>query len=267
MYQKARSGVAAILALPFAALLREAPFVVICYLAYSFSKDLIHEAPVAVAFRNAWDLAHFELALGIFREAIIQRWFLDHARLVVYLADWFYTVGYWPVVLPTAIVLWWKRRDIYGQLRNVAFIAFVFVLVVYAVYPLAPPRMLPGFADTLLGLPFTGHHISGSGGSGRLANEYAAMPSVHYGLALIAAIGVFRSGGLLWKVAAVFYQAAMALTILVTANHYFMDILAAIAVVGLAYLCNEARARLVAGPLRNRWHAHGAHGHHAAGRA
>lgn len=250
--ENAGKAVQAIRRLPFAPLLREAPVLIVCYLAYSLSKDIIHESPVTVAFRNAWDLAHFEATLGIFREAGLQRWFLDHARPVVYFTDWFYTIGYWPVVLPTAIILWWKRRDVYSQLRNVALVAFVIVLVVYAVYPLAPPRMLPGFANTLLGLPFTGHALSSTDGSGLLANQYAATPSVHYGLAVIAAIAMFRSGALFWKIGAVLYQATMALTILLTANHYFMDISAAVGVVGLAFLCNMALNRLAVLALRAR---------------
>ena len=127
----------------------------------------------------------------------------------------------------------------YRGLRNMALICFGIVLAIYAFYPLAPPRMLPGFADTMRALPVSFY----SSNQSPLVNAYAAMPSVHYGLVLLVAIGIFRSGGRAMKALAVAYQGLMMLTIVVTGNHYFLDILAAMGLVGLAWLVYAGVAR------------------------
>lgn len=223
--------------LPLAAFLGECIVLVGAYFVYAFTKTLVHSDPVALAFRNAWNIVDLELRLGIFHEPVIQRWFLEHARGAVHFLNVFYTIGYWPVILPAAIVLWWRDRAIYVRLRNVAFIAFGIVLAIYAFYPLAPPRMLPGFADTLM---LTAGGLYHSTSDALLANAFAAMPSVHYGLAFLVAGLLWRSGGLLLKLTALLYQGLMLLSIIVTGNHYFLDVVAAILVVGVAFLGHKA---------------------------
>ena len=167
----------------------------------------------------------------------MQEWFLKNARAAVYLLNWFYTVGYWPVILPAAAVLWWRNRASYIRIRNIAFIAFGIVLVIYAQYPLAPPRMMPGFLDTLRYLgPEAFQHTSDA----LLANPFAAMPSVHYGLALLVSLPLIQAQSPWIKLVGLSYQGLMSLTVVVTGNHYFLDILAAMAVIGVAFLSYDA---------------------------
>jgi hypothetical protein len=104
----------------------------------------------------------------------------------------------------------------------------------HLLYPLAPPRMLPqhGFVDT--GVRF-GQSVYGPvAGSDGLANQFAAMPSLHFGWALgvALALAAVTAGRLrlLWFV----HPAATFIVIVVTANHFWLDGLVAAVLVGVA---------------------------------
>lgn len=227
----------------YSALIVEAAMLLGAYFAYALTKNIVHASPADFAFQNAWNLTALETSLRIFHEATLQRWFLDHASWVVYLSSWFYVLGYWPVIGPAALLLWWKERSVYLHLRTSAFIAFGLVLLIYAAFPVAPPRMLPGFADTLLGLPVR------ESSQGFMANVYAAMPSVHYGLALFVAIGMVRVGSPALRVAGFAYQGLMLFSVIITGNHFFLDIAGSLAVVVIALLAARALERFfAAGP-------------------
>ena len=224
----------------YTALLLEATMLLGAYFAYALTKNIVHASPADFAFQNAWNLSALENSLGIFHEATVQRWFLDHASWAVYLSSWFYVLGYWPVIGPAALLLWWKDHSVYLRLRTAAFIAFGLVLLIYAAYPVAPPRMLPGFADTLLALPV------GESSQGFMSNVYAAMPSVHYGLAVFVAIGMVRVGSPRVKVAGITYQALMFLSVIITGNHFFLDVAGSLAVVGVSLLAAQVLDRFTA---------------------
>ena len=218
------------------AFLGEVALVLGGYFAYSFSKTLVHDDPATLAFRNAWDILNLEQGLGVFFESQLQQWFLENAQAGVHLFNWVYTLGYWPVILPAAIALWWKNQATFIKTRNVAFITFGIVLFIYAIYPVAPPRMLPGFVDTLESLgPQALQHASDA----LLANPFAAMPSVHFGLVLLVSLLLLQTHSLVVKMVGLSYLGLMMLTIIVTGNHYFLDILTAMAVAGTAFLAHN----------------------------
>lgn len=90
-------------------------------------------------------------------------------------------------------------------------------------FPRRPPRLLPGASDTLR---VAGVAVDGSA-LGFLYNPYAAMPSLHVGWALLAGSALVGSGRA-WRLraAGVALPLLMALTVLLTGNHYVLDILA-----------------------------------------
>ena len=53
-------------------------------------------------------------------------------------------------------------------------------LAIHVVFPLAPPRMMPGFVDTMV---LYGPNPYNSQAVQSFANQYAAMPSLHVGWA------------------------------------------------------------------------------------
>ena len=214
--------------------MREIALAGTAYLLYSMARDSAYEANPAGAFENALKVIHFELAIGVFNEAVFQQWMLESARGFVYLLNWVYVVGYVPILLIIATYLYWRNRELYVKYRTVAFVAFCIAAVSYELYPLAPPRLLPslGFVDTLglLG-PYEYHGSMDAA----LYNPYAAMPSMHLALVFLIAIIAVRHARLVWKVLSLSYLSLMLLAIVVTGNHYWVDALAAAGVIGLSF--------------------------------
>jgi hypothetical protein len=83
----------------------------------------------------------------------------------------------------------------------------------------APPRMLPGFINTILAGTID-HAVA----HGAVADPYAALPSFHAGWFAVAAV-VLASGTRRPPVVvlAVVAAAAMALAVVISANHYIID--------------------------------------------
>jgi hypothetical protein len=180
----------------------------------------------ATAEQNARALLRFERSLGLEWEAGVQRLLLDEEH-VVRIFNAVYVWGFWPVVVGALVLLYRRDRDRYRTYRDALFLSGLVGLAVFATFPVAPPRFLTGYTDTVALL--SGHdelaHPSG------LTNEYAAMPSFHVGwtvLAVVALLPVIRRG--IVRHLAVAHAALMACTVVVTANHYVVDVLAGVAV-------------------------------------
>jgi hypothetical protein len=74
-------------------------------------------------------------------------------------------------------------------------------------------------------------------GLGSLANQYAALPSLHCAWALWCGFLLVRyARNSAIRVLGVFYPAATAFVVMGTANHYLVDVLAGWAVLGVAAL-------------------------------
>jgi membrane-associated phospholipid phosphatase len=93
-------------------------------------------------------------------------------------------------------------------------------LIVYLSFPVAPPRLIPGggFVDTLRDV-FALQYDNSS-----LINEFAAVPSLHQGFALIMGGAFYRiMGGRAGMAVFAILPAIMFVSIVVTANHWFID--------------------------------------------
>jgi len=113
--------------------------------------------------------------------------------------------------------------------RRAALIAFAGALPVFALAPVAPPRTLPGFVDTMAerGLDLDHPLLT------RLYNPIAAMPSHHVAFATVTGLGLARRSRSRWiRAGCRAYPAGVALVVVATANHFVSDV-AAGAVLGL----------------------------------
>jgi membrane-associated phospholipid phosphatase len=109
-------------------------------------------------------------------------------------------------------------------------------LIGYVVVPTAPPRMFPtfGFPDTLSDFGGLNH---GSGFVELAANPYAAMPSLHAADALIVGVSLAAVSRHWWSKALwLLWPAWVWFAVMATGNHFWLDILAGIAVAALAAL-------------------------------
>jgi membrane-associated phospholipid phosphatase len=199
------------------------------YFAYNITRGLA-DRNVTAAFENAEWIARTEARFGTLVEPSLQRAF--DASLMTTLMSYTYWLSQFVVV---GVALFWvylRRHEHFAFLRNWLVVANLTALVCYVLVPTAPPRMLPewGFTDTLAESAAIDH-----GSVGRLANQYAAMPSLHVMDAFIVGVTLFlvvrrASLRLLWLV----WPAWVAFAVVVTGNHYWLDIAAGLAVAVLA---------------------------------
>ena len=188
----------------------------------------------AEAFANARRIEAVEEALGVAWEQSLQRAFLAIPDLMQAL-NVFYFVGHF--VFTGIFFVWLYRRswDGFRRFRDAFLIATAISVVVHWLFPTAPPRLAGvGLEDTLLVL--SGIDI-GSPTSAAFSNPVAAVPSLHAAYALGVGIGLFRYGrSRLTRVAGVVYPPLVILTVVVTGNHFVLDAVAGIAVIGAGFL-------------------------------
>jgi len=187
-----------------------------------------------VAGAHAQQIVDVERSAGIFREQAVQHWFLPH-RFLIEASDLFYSTLHF--VLPVVTLVWLFRRfpERYNRWRNALAWMTALGLIGFITYPLLPPRFLPagfGFVDTL--------NVVGGIGSWDSAlmkdagNLYAAMPSLHIAWALwcvFALVPVVRRRWI--KALLIAHPFVTLFSIVVTANHYFLDALGGVVVFAL----------------------------------
>jgi membrane-associated phospholipid phosphatase len=179
--------------------------------------------------RNAASLIHLEHTLGIHVEPDLQQFFVSH-HLGMPFWNSFY-VGSQVIVLPLTLFLVYRyHRDSYAFLRNMALLSWSAGLVWYALQPVAPPRLLgSGFTDTVSSETFIDLD---SPLVRAFYNPVAAMPSLHVGMAPVVAWALWKLTPWAWSRAlGLAYPVLVAVSIVVTGNHYILDILGGLAVV------------------------------------
>lgn len=177
-----------------------------------------HSGP---AFENADRIWGWEQAMGLPSEAALQ----NAALQIPYLAqsaNSYYAMVHFP--LTAAVLLWLsiRRPQFYPRFRWAMLSLTGLALVGHIVFPLAPPRMLThlGFVDT--GIQH-GQSVYGASTESGLANQFAAMPSLHVGwAAMIALVMIMMTRGK-WRWLWLLHPAITLFVVVVTANHYWMD--------------------------------------------
>ena len=132
--------------------------------------------------------------------------------------------AHWIVTPLFFVWLYRRRRHAYAYVRNAFLAANAVALVVFMLFPVAPPRL----AGTREGLVDTLHAVSGVDLHGGMLsgwfNPNAAVPSMHFGYAfLIGVVGVALVRNPVARIALAAYPAIVLLTIVGTANHYVLD--------------------------------------------
>jgi hypothetical protein len=160
----------------------------------------------------------------------VQLDFLPHP-LIVQALNLYYAGLHFVVVIGCLIwVYLWHRRK-YPQVRTTLVLFTVAALLIQFI-PVAPPRMLPGDGMIDTGLLY-GQSVYGSV-AGFSADQLSAMPSVHIGWALLAALVIVEVSRSRWRWLALAYPLLTMLAVVVTANHYWLDGIAAALLLALA---------------------------------
>jgi PAP2 superfamily len=171
---------------------------------------------------NATRLVALERRLAIHIEPRLQALVLPHRRLVAAL-----NLGY-ATLNVGATVVWlmrlFRRRDrTYHRYRDASVLAVLLAQPLFLFFPVAPPRTLDHLVDTIA-------EVSGvdldSGLIVKLYHPLAAMPSIHMTIAMVTAEGIAQTRRPWARRAARAYPGVVATVVLLTANHYVLDVVA-----------------------------------------
>jgi PAP2 superfamily len=210
---------------------------------------------LSVARVHAHRVVALERALHVAVEGSVQR-ALDSGVASLVLSNVYLAAQ--AVVLP-AVLIWLYRRSpaVYRQLRGTVVITWLIATPVFALYPVAPPRLAGvGIKDMV------SHQavVTLTGQSTLFYNPYAAVPSLHVGLAF--AIGVAAAAALRrpWtRAVALLWGPLVTLAVVATGNHYFFDAVAGILAAAVAFAATRAisrshvKAHLVRRAVASRW--------------
>ena len=222
---------------------RELALVALAALAYFGVRNMTVGSAV-IAVDNAERLLRLERGLGIAWEATLQSWLLAHGALVT-AANWVYIWGHWPVILTVGVVLYRSRHDRYVLLRNAMLVSGALGFVFFAFFPVAPPRLMDlPLVDTVTRDSNSYRALQPPG----LTNQYAAFPSLHFGWNVLVGVAVWgASTQLAVRTFAVLGPLAMGAAVVLTANHYLVDVAGGLAVVLVGLAAARAIERREAG--------------------
>lgn len=274
----------------------------------AFSAVTLVEGTVNVARQHALQLIHLEQRLHIFHELDIQHWFLKHP----FLMHWTNRIYSFIHIPGTILFLVWlfyyttTRNQLelplpnkplgetdgspagprlYAARRRTMAVCNLLAFIVFTLWPCMPPRLLSdpdvpgaigkearsyGFVDTV-------HGAEGESSvwtQNRFCNQYAAMPSLHFGYSLLIglticsiplaprhrrsrtlALPVTRSRSLRLRLPSlrrlvclligIAYPTIILIAIIATANHFILDAVAGAIVCGLAWTGNRVLLNLL----------------------
>ena len=146
------------------------------------------------------------------------------------------------VVLPGALI-WLYRRSpaLYPQLRDTVIATWLIAVPIFALFPVAPPRLAGvGISDSV-----SSHApIVLTGFSTIFYNPYAAVPSLHVGLAFAVGIAAAAALSARWaKGLALSWGPLVTLSVIATGNHYLFDVAAGLLVTGVGFWAGRLTTR------------------------
>jgi hypothetical protein len=216
-----------------------------CAVALYFGVRGLTESDAASAVRHAQGLVAWESEHGLYLEPTLQR-LVEHSGPLTAVMNWVYVWGHWPVII--AVLVWLVRRhpEGYRITRNAMLLSGAIGLVVFAVYPLAPPRLAGlGLIDTVTEYSTSYRVLQPQA----FVNQYAAMPSLHVGWDLLMGLALITYGRhLAVRVIGVLLPMLMLAAVLTTANHYVLDAAAGTGLVLLALVIARRTERRRATP-------------------
>jgi hypothetical protein len=212
---------------------REAVIIGASIFLYFFVRGLM-ESRVGLAYDNAERIVALERKVGLFVEQDLQAQIAGHGWLVD-IVNSIYIYGHWPVVIGTLTWLLFQHRTAYPMFRNALLISGSIGLVIFATFPVAPPRFLTdyGFIDTVTEQTNAYRVLQPPA----FTNQYAAMPSLHLGWNLLMGVAWVTLSTNWWgRAFGVVLPILMFSAIVLTANHYICDGIAGVTLAMLGFV-------------------------------
>ena len=228
---------------PAAALvLRETATVLGLFAVWQFAGQLSVMGTGGALARGRW-IWDTERTLRLPSEHTLQQWVLPHP-LLVQGANYYYAVMHFGMMIALLAWVFLRHRESYPWVRTTLILVTASSLLVQLI-PVAPPRLLgvTGMADTAVQY---GQSVYGTTIGGLQADSYSAMPSVHVAWCVLVAVAVVRISPSRRRWLIVVHPVLTVAVVVVTANHYWLDGVAAVVLLLLSYLSQWAVARALA---------------------
>ncbi|MEU3060680.1 phosphatase PAP2 family protein [Streptomyces subrutilus] len=198
------------------------------------------------AFRNAGWIWDAERALHLPGEGAVQGLLL-HGDTLVRAANTYYAGVHFPATVLFLVWLYVRRPAHYLWARRVLVVLTGAALALHLAFPLAPPRMLGAAHLVDTGQVYGPSVYRAAPAADTMANQFAAMPSLHFGWALVVALGMIAAtrsrtgdgrGGRFARLRPLWLLHPLATLVVVvgTANHYWLDVIVATVLLGAALL-------------------------------
>ncbi len=199
----------------------EIALVALAFLLYFIVRGLVVDrADDALA--NANDIIELERTLGVFWEPRLQELIIESRALVQFMNAVYFWLDF-PLIVVVGFYLYFRHRHEYTVTRDALLLSGAISLVIYNLYPVMPPRLLPGgeFVGTIEQYSDLSYQASSTAA---FVNPYAAVPSLHFGWAMILGGTLFLTfrNPLVRGVGLLLPWAQLA-AIVFTANHYIFD--------------------------------------------
>jgi hypothetical protein len=199
----------------------EIGLVAVAFLLYFTVRGLVVDR-IDEALANANDIIDLERAWGIFWEPRLQDLIIEH-RWAVQLMNFVYFWLDFPLIVAVGLFMYFKRQHIYTVTRDALLLSGAIALVIYNLYPVMPPRLLPTgeFVGTIEKYSDLSYQAASTQA---FVNPYAAVPSLHFGWAMILGGAMFLAfKHPLVRAFALLLPWAQLAAIVFTANHYILD--------------------------------------------
>ncbi|MEV1018943.1 bifunctional glycosyltransferase 87/phosphatase PAP2 family protein [Streptomyces sp. NPDC050264] len=202
----------------------------------------------ATAEHHGQQIHSIEQFLHIDIEHWVNHTVFHHATWLKDFFNFYYTSFHFVVPLSLLAIMYVRRPAEYRWARSALGFATLLALIGFWAYPLAPPRLMPGlgFIDTVHGAQDFSKPNYGT--LTELTNQYAAMPSLHFGWSLWCGIVIVVLARRKWvKALGVIHPLCTVSAIVGTGNHWILDAVGGATVVGagffLTYALQGPRAR------------------------
>jgi len=195
------------------------------FMALYFAARGLRPDAVEASVGRSLQIIRFEQQLGIFQEVTWQQLFISNGA-IMYVANLVYAWLHYPVMLVIALWLVVKDPIRFRFIRNVLVVSALIGIASYWILPAAPPRLMEihgydfGFIDTVHGADSGVNYFQ----PGPFVNDYAAVPSFHFGWIALSSAAIWVNTTNRWvRAGAVAMSLVMWWAVTVTGNHYFFD--------------------------------------------
>ena len=174
-------------------------------------------------------------------ELSLQRFVLDHEWLGRFM-NYYYAIVHVPALIIFMVWLFARHKEHYSHWRNALALLTLFCMMIRWIH-VAPPRFLTdlGYIDLSSRFGLSAYGPVGTG----ISDQFAAMPSIHVGWAALVSFGAIAASRSRWRWLALLHVVLTMLSVSATGNHWWLDGIVAIALLGVSLWIDTGARRLI----------------------